>query len=324
MPRFSVVIPLYNKASTIGTTLASLTRQSLDQWEAIVVDDGSIDVGPAIVEAYVRDDPRITLVRQPNAGVAAARNTGIAAARAELVAFLDADDHWETDHLANLDGLVRDFPDCLLYATAYNIIADSGDVRVVRLRADLAERGVIDYFAEAAAAEIPIQTSGVAVRKTALEAIGGFPVGVRVGEDLVTWARLACRAPVAYSRRPTTFYVAPPRGVDKRRRVVRLPENPDYVAAALAELMAAHPEQAPGLAQFRARWHRSCAMAYSEIGKPGPTLRHMAKAVTLGGPQLRDAATSLFSVFPDRLRDQLFAWGRAVRKRRADRYHTGR
>jgi glycosyltransferase involved in cell wall biosynthesis len=90
----SVVIPAYNAEDTIDETLDSVRAQTHRNLEIIVVDDGSRDRTATRAEAHAAVDERVRVLRQPNAGVAAARNTGIAAARAELVAPVDADDLW--------------------------------------------------------------------------------------------------------------------------------------------------------------------------------------------------------------------------------------
>lgn len=91
-PRVSVIVPLFNSRATIGETLASLLAQTLCEWEAIVVDDGSTDDGPSIARAFAERDARVRVVHQVNRGLAGARNTGIGAARGEYLHFLDADD----------------------------------------------------------------------------------------------------------------------------------------------------------------------------------------------------------------------------------------
>ena len=99
-PTVSVIVPLYNGAPFIEAALASALAQTYDDLEVVVVDDGSTDVGPALVERMAELDGRVRLVRQENAGVAAARNAAIAAARGTYVAPLDADDMWYPEKLA--------------------------------------------------------------------------------------------------------------------------------------------------------------------------------------------------------------------------------
>lgn len=92
MSEISVIIPLYNKGKYIARALDSVFTQTYQDFEAIVVDDGSTDDGPDIVRKY--DDPRLRLIQQANAGPGSARNRGIKESTAPYVAFLDADDEW--------------------------------------------------------------------------------------------------------------------------------------------------------------------------------------------------------------------------------------
>lgn len=97
MPKISVVIPLYQGERFISDTIASVRAQTFEDFEIIVVDDGSSDAGPALVEAI--DEPRLRLIRQENRGLSGARNTGVRHSRGEYVAFLDADDLWNPTKL---------------------------------------------------------------------------------------------------------------------------------------------------------------------------------------------------------------------------------
>lgn len=100
MPRVSVIIPCHNAAAVIGRALASVQAQSLAEWEAIVVDDGSTDATAQALEPFLID-PRIRLIRLPaNTGAGPARNAGLDLARGRWVAFLDADDEWHPEKLA--------------------------------------------------------------------------------------------------------------------------------------------------------------------------------------------------------------------------------
>jgi glycosyltransferase involved in cell wall biosynthesis len=108
MPRVSIVMPTYNRIDTIGRAIASVRDQTFQDWELIVVDDGSTD-GTCDLVAGV--DPRVRLIVQENQGVAGARNAALATARGDLVAFLDSDDAWTPHHLALASAFFQAFPE---------------------------------------------------------------------------------------------------------------------------------------------------------------------------------------------------------------------
>lgn len=93
----SVVIPLYNKATSITSTIQSVLAQSYPYFEIVIIDDGSTDNSVQIVKLI--DDKRIRLISKQNGGVSSARNYGIRMAKYEYLAFLDADDYWEPSYL---------------------------------------------------------------------------------------------------------------------------------------------------------------------------------------------------------------------------------
>ncbi|WP_341365906.1 glycosyltransferase family 2 protein [Yoonia sp. BS5-3] len=99
MPIASIIVPSFNVSATLAETLTALFAQIYADFEIIVVDDGSSDDTISIAEGFA-DDPRLRIVRQPNRGLAGARNTGIAAAKGTYIGFCDADDLWEPTKLA--------------------------------------------------------------------------------------------------------------------------------------------------------------------------------------------------------------------------------
>lgn len=117
-PLVAAITPAYNSAHWLPSSLDSVLNQTYPEWVAVVVDDGSTDDTPAVLESYrQRMGDRLRVIRQPNAGMSAARNTAIAAAKdAEYVAFLDADDVWLPRRLASaVEALeARDQPVILL------------------------------------------------------------------------------------------------------------------------------------------------------------------------------------------------------------------
>jgi glycosyltransferase involved in cell wall biosynthesis len=111
VPAVSVVMPAYNVAPYIGDAIRSATAQTYTDFELIVVDDGSKDDTGEIVKAFERQDDRVRLVRQPNRGLAGARNTALRAARGEFFALLDSDDIWEPTFLAEQVAILEARPD---------------------------------------------------------------------------------------------------------------------------------------------------------------------------------------------------------------------
>lgn len=200
--KFSVVIPLYNKAPYIAATLASVRAQSVRDFE-IVVDDGSTDGGEQIVAklAGEQSDGRLRLVRQRNAGVSVARNTGIDKARGEWVVFLDADDWQHPGVLAALQRAQQRFPAAGVVATEVLMIPHSEGVWPspwaipacmaieIELICDLPTRWMQGPT---------LSSSSVAVKRSLLLRMQPcFPIGESVGEDLDLWFRLAEKTSVA-------------------------------------------------------------------------------------------------------------------------------
>jgi glycosyltransferase involved in cell wall biosynthesis len=190
----SVVIPLYNKAPYICRALASVLRQTVHDFECIVVDDGSTDGGADLVRNM--GDPRIRLVRQANGGVSHARNQGIKLARHSLIAFLDADDEWLPEFLEASLKMHEAHPNIAASFTNYQQAPEGRPVfRETKPRARVLE----DYFAFCLCHQgCGMCSSAVMARREILLRIGGFPVGRKMGEDVDTWARLAWSGPVGH------------------------------------------------------------------------------------------------------------------------------
>jgi glycosyltransferase involved in cell wall biosynthesis len=119
MPKVSVVVPVWNGARTVARALASVFAQTYQDYEIVVVDDGSTDDTRSILAAHL---DRIHLVSQPNRGVSAARNAGVRASGSEYIAFLDADDEWMPDKLARCVPVFDQDPGCaLVYNDVFKI-----------------------------------------------------------------------------------------------------------------------------------------------------------------------------------------------------------
>ena len=187
---FSVVIPAYNAAHLISDALKSVFAQTTNDYEIIVVNDGSPDTEEfeKALEPYL---DHITYIRRTNGGPAAARNTGILAAKGEFIAFLDSDDQWVETHLAEMrEFLQRDPTLDLVYGDAVNF-GDSGKEGVTTMHANPSEG--LATFESLVLCKCSVVGSTVVARRQALIDTGLFDESFMQGEDFDLWARLAYR-----------------------------------------------------------------------------------------------------------------------------------
>jgi glycosyltransferase involved in cell wall biosynthesis len=290
-------MPLYNKAAQVLDTVASITAQTVINWELVVVDDGSTDGGPSLLRAL--GDARIRVVSQANAGVSAARNRGIELARADLVTFLDADDLWLPEFLATVLALQADFPAARWFATGYEIRPAQGAEFASRLRGPARDfrRGILPgYFSVAIASDPPVWTSATAVRRDAIQDIGGFPVDIGSGEDLLTWARLAVRFQLAYEARALAVFVVS--GIERR------PDAFDRVGKAMGQLLREYPA-VPSLSAYLGLWYRMQAVMAMRFGHTDLMRQRAWLAVRYGPRQPRNLYTLLLAMLPSTWRQAL-------------------
>ena len=204
-PLVSVVIPLYNKESTVANAIDSVLAQTVADFELIVIDGHSTDNSAAIVSSYI--DERIRLFSQMGMGVSSARNQGITLSRANFIAFLDADDAWMPDYLETVLRLRAKFPDAGMYGTAYSVFQKGKFVHDVVLNTASGERVLTSYFGDFVELGCPlIITSSFAAPKNVLEGVSGYPEYLRVGEDHELFGKIALRYPVAYSPKVCSRY----------------------------------------------------------------------------------------------------------------------
>src|SRR5690606_24640193 len=114
---FSVVIPLYNKELSIIETINSVLGQDFDDYEIIVINDGSTDNSRQKVYSII--DSRIRIIDQANGGVSSARNRGINEAKYEWIAFLDGDDLWKNNHLQTFKKMITNYSEYKVFCTSY-------------------------------------------------------------------------------------------------------------------------------------------------------------------------------------------------------------
>ena len=200
-------MPLYNKAPYVRKALESIVSQTYHDFELIIVDDGSTDNSATICEEYLSTRYTLhitlyTLIRQANSGVAAARNNGVAASHGEFLCFLDADDWWKPTFLEEMDKLIAEYPNAGIYVTNY-IYYKPGKTHV----ALNLSRGYMDYpKAYLLSTAMPVWTGATCMPRHVFDEVGGFPVGIKLGEDFLLWAQTAVHYKVAFYEKPLAYY----------------------------------------------------------------------------------------------------------------------
>lgn len=198
----TVVIPAFNAERHIGDALASIRDQRRHDVEVIVVDDGSTDKTVKVVERYA-SELDLVLVRQDNAGPAAARNAGIRRARGQYCAFLDADDLMLPERLTSQVQLLDANPEMGLVHTDLMTFDDSGIIhRSRRVFSNPCAGMVLDQLL----LDNFITTSTVMAPRARLLEVGLFGEGRRVSEDFELWLRMAARWSVGYIEQPLVQY----------------------------------------------------------------------------------------------------------------------
>lgn len=295
----SVVIPLYNKRGTVARAIHSVLSQSFRDFEIVIVNDGSTDNSVDEVERI--SDPRIRLINQANAGVSAARNKGIEEARGEYVALLDADDEWNSEYLATQMRLTEAYPQCAVFAVNYQFCDANGKITdtIIRNLPFTSEHGVLsNYFEVASTSHPPMWTSAVMARKKAFLGIGGFPIGIKSGEDLLTWARLACRYKIAYSRKVcATFNVE---GYDVKEKPKRVPAEIDIVGEELERLAGDYNPRE--INRYISHWHKMRSSIYLRLNMRKQSIKEALTGLRFQPTNYKLLAFIALNLIPSKLR----------------------
>jgi glycosyltransferase involved in cell wall biosynthesis len=204
MKSVSIVTPLFNKEPYVGETIRSVLAQTMQDWEMIVVDNGSTDHGPGVVRQF--SDSRIALVDSPKRGPGAARNFGLNRATGEWVLFLDADDLIEPDFLSNRMLLAKTNPAAELLVGSWEEFTDGQATRV--LRQPTAFRQPAKSLEQSAIAFAPWALHAALIKRSRLrpdlnwpEALDGMP-----SEDTAFWFPVVYGATIAWTEQAGALY----------------------------------------------------------------------------------------------------------------------
>jgi len=211
-PAITVVIPAYNAAWCVDKAIGSVLAQDFDDFELIVINDGSTDDTASVLDAY---GDRIRVVHQPNGGMSRARNSGIRAARGEFLAFLDADDWWLQGKLAHQMERFRSQP-ALGFSSVTARVEDPEGTLLNLWNCGGSEANILRYLFESNRG-IAGGTSGLMVRRTLFDQTGAYDEGLGGFEDADLWMRLA--AVTEYTCIPETLVVVLRRSESVSRNV---------------------------------------------------------------------------------------------------------
>ena len=271
----SVILTCHNEEAFIEQAIASIVAQSaFDRVaEIIVVDDGSSDGSPALLERLSREIDTLTVLRTEGVGVSAARNTGIRAGTAPLFAFLDADDYWVPDKLARQLAGMDDPRVGLVYSDFVDFAApDASDAQLITVRrfgaGDAAT--LADYFVH----DGPIVPSTIVVPRTVFEDVGLFDETIRLGEDTEFFLRVAER---------WRFQYVPGAWAYKRRHGNNLTRRLDALLPITLHLTEVFVQRHPSLARLaRPRLSRRYARIGHDCarrGEIGAAMRYLGRAL---------------------------------------------
>ena len=215
---FSVIIPLYNKAAYIERAIQSVLSQTFQEFELIVVDDGSTDdslppKGGSTVERLGKlgfSSPPLGgwgVFQQQNQGVSTARNNGVKLSKYDYIAFLDADDTWESTYLEEMNSLIAAYPKAGIYGSSYFIVKN-GKKRIAPIGVEQNfDRGLINYCqVYSKSLCMPLWTGATILKKSIFEEEHGFKPRLKLGEDFDLWIRVATKHPVAFLNKPLANY----------------------------------------------------------------------------------------------------------------------
>ncbi|MDZ4306951.1 glycosyltransferase family A protein [Allopontixanthobacter sp.] len=237
--RVSVIIPAYNAERTLDETLLSARSQSHRGLEIIVVDDGSVDSTVEIAQRHAAEDPRVRVLQQGNAGVAAARNMGIAAATGEYIAPLDADDLWHPRKIEwQLEVFAREGPEVGVVYTWYALIDHRS--RIERLRTLPIFQG--DVLADLAHFNFIGNGSSPLIREHLFKELTGYDTTLRArgGEGCEDWKfyfELAERCHFGVIPAPLTGYRVHPENMSSNG--LQMLKSRDL---AISDLLLRHPD----------------------------------------------------------------------------------
>lgn len=201
MTKFSIVIPAYNAERTLPETLDAVLAQRFDDWECVVVDDGSTDATLGIARAYAAKDSRVRAVTQANQGTGGAYNAGVTAAAGEFIVLCSADDLLLPEHLTEVSRFIEACGACDIYSTNGYYLRPDGSTKVVYGPDDMPDSLTLTQLIRGC-----FHGVGATYRREVFDLVGGYRAGV-FAEDYDFWLRaMSMGARHCYLPAPLTMH----------------------------------------------------------------------------------------------------------------------
>ena len=227
MPKFSVVITVYNKEDFVQATVESVLNQSVQDFEIIIVNDASTDDSANVIKNI--DQAAINYIELPqNVGASAARNIGIKSAKGSFIALLDGDDIWDSYYLAEIVSLIHVFPQHHVFATAV-FKEYIGKTTASNYSFDNPNEDTfldLNYF-ESSYKNSLLTSSSAVIHKSVFNDIGFYDESIKSGQDTDLWIRIGIKYRVAFSTKPAVTYIYAPQSLYKSIRSIT--HRPDYL-----------------------------------------------------------------------------------------------
>lgn len=201
-PKISVVVPLYNKEKAIAKTIESILKQTISDFELIVVDDGSKDNSLQVVQSI--KDSRLLVIHKENGGVSSARNRGIKEAKGDFIALLDGDDLWDSTFLEEQVKLIHDFPEAGMWGVNTAFIRNGLYDKWEQGMPD-GYRGYVENYFGTKHNDL-FCSSSVVIRKDVFDVAGYFDERISASEDLDMWYRVILKFQIVFYDKVLVYY----------------------------------------------------------------------------------------------------------------------
>ena len=218
MPKFSVVISVFNKEKYIAATLQSVLAQTFQDFEIVILNDGSTDESETEIVKF--KDSRISYFSEENKGAAAGRNYVIEKAKGEFVALLDADDFWYTNHLEELYKSIEQHPKESVFANGLEISENNDTSKVPYSFEQSTDVTVQNYFTASMMSSI-LHSSNFAINKAAFKEIGNYNENYITGEDTDFYVRLGLKYKVVFNPGITVRFYQVLDGLNNTNRTIK-------------------------------------------------------------------------------------------------------